>query len=254
LAWEYSRSNAATSTQDDAGSGSFDDKPATVSAGNIAAEIRHLPINNTGGDLFGFGLYTSGVTKESFSMLHVTVTGDTQNYGVYDNSPSPTIRNSSNTGSSLSIDNGDGSTAKVTDTALEGGVFGSGFTCIGVHTSAFAPLNEFCKPEVIVGCRLSVRRHRTWFNTPDTVDWTDGLGEPTGENVATGSPVPYCKHSIASASSRVGFSNAPCDDKETDSSIAATQFNPNTATPATPATPATTRTADTTRRTPIPRP
>jgi hypothetical protein len=70
---------------------------ATVSTGNIAAEIRHLTINNTGGGNISFGVYTNSVTDGSFSMLHVTATatgGTESNYGVFNHaSSSPSMTN-----------------------------------------------------------------------------------------------------------------------------------------------------------------
>jgi len=67
---------------------------ATVSAGNVVAEIRHLTINNTGGgDDYSTGVWTEDVADGSVSMLHVTATGTggTYNYGVYNSSSSPTM-------------------------------------------------------------------------------------------------------------------------------------------------------------------
>jgi hypothetical protein len=74
-----------------------------------------------------------------------TATGGTSNRGVYNlSSSSPSIRNSSITGSTNSIFN-DSSLVKVADTALGGGnVFGSGFTCVGAYDTAFVALNGGC--------------------------------------------------------------------------------------------------------------
>jgi hypothetical protein len=68
---------------------------AVISATTITAEIRHLTINNTGGALLAFGVYTNGVADGSFSMLHVTATatGSTGNYGVNNTSSSPSMNN-----------------------------------------------------------------------------------------------------------------------------------------------------------------
>ena len=71
---------------------------ATVSAGDIVAEIRHLTVENTGGDGdYVFGMYTTGVVDGSVSMLHVTAaaaaTGDSYGYGVYNYDSSPTMTN-----------------------------------------------------------------------------------------------------------------------------------------------------------------
>ena len=53
------------------------------------------------------------------------------------------MRSSSITGSSNSILN-DSSSANVADTTLDGTVTGSGFTCVGVYTSAFVALGTAC--------------------------------------------------------------------------------------------------------------
>jgi hypothetical protein len=72
------------------GGSTSDELSATVSAGNITAEIRHLTINNTGaasGDGSSIGVAARAVTAGSFSILHVTATatstGTGSNYGVY---------------------------------------------------------------------------------------------------------------------------------------------------------------------------
>jgi hypothetical protein len=76
-------------------SGSYDASSATVSAGNIVAEIRHLTINNTGGDDISIGVNTEDVVDGSVSMMNVTATatGGTTNYGVRNNSSSPSMMN-----------------------------------------------------------------------------------------------------------------------------------------------------------------
>ena len=70
---------------------------ATVSAGNIVAEIRHLTINNTGGgNDYSTGVWTEDVADGSFSMLHVTATASgsgSSYYGVYNESSSPSMNN-----------------------------------------------------------------------------------------------------------------------------------------------------------------
>jgi hypothetical protein len=231
------------------GNAFFTELSATVSAGNIVAEIRHLTINNTGGgNDYSTGVWTEDVADGSFSMLHVTATasgsgssyygvhndssspsmdnvtatatggtynygvsnyysspsmsdvtatatggtsnrgvsnvssspsmtnvtaaatGGTNNYGVYNNNSSPSmtnvtaaatggtsnrgvynisvsspsIRNSSITGSTNSIVNSATSSAQVADTALGGVVTGTGFTCLGVYTTAFVALSGGC--------------------------------------------------------------------------------------------------------------
>jgi hypothetical protein len=78
---------------------------ATVSADDITAEIPHLTDANTGTgtgtgtdpdtETGSIGVYTTDVTKESFSMLHVTATaiggGNSGNVGVYNDESSPTM-------------------------------------------------------------------------------------------------------------------------------------------------------------------
>ena len=53
----------------------FDASSATVSAGNIVAEIRHLTINNTGGDTVSIGVHTEDVVDGTVSMSDLTATG-----------------------------------------------------------------------------------------------------------------------------------------------------------------------------------
>ena len=79
---------------------SFSASGAVISATGVTAEIRHLAINNTGGsNKFSFGVYTNGVTDESFSINNVTATaivtvgGETTSLGVYNKSSSPTMTN-----------------------------------------------------------------------------------------------------------------------------------------------------------------
>ena len=80
------------------------------------------------------------------AMTNVTATGGDSNYGVYNSSSSPTIRNSSITGTTNSIFNGTdpSSSAHVADTALGGAVAGSEFFCVGVYDTDFAAANESC--------------------------------------------------------------------------------------------------------------
>jgi hypothetical protein len=151
------------------GSDSLDGSSAAVSAGVITAEIRHLTINSTGSgsvNRYSSGVYTNGVSDGSFSMLHVTATatGSPENYAVYNDSSepsmlhvtatatggsfnygvgnlsssSPSIRNSSITGTTNSIFNSELSSAKVANTVLSGVVKpGAGLTCVGVYDTDF---------------------------------------------------------------------------------------------------------------------
>jgi len=76
------------------GNSSADGAAATVSAGDIVAEIRHLTINNTGGDSYSNGVWTEDVVDGSVSMLHVTATatgGTSYNFGVRNASSSPSM-------------------------------------------------------------------------------------------------------------------------------------------------------------------
>ncbi len=74
-----------------------------------------------------------------------TATDGTNNRGVGNFvSSSPTIRNSSLTGSDSSIVNSNTSSVKVADTALGGAVDGDGFFCVGVYNTDFAAANANC--------------------------------------------------------------------------------------------------------------
>ena len=81
-------------------------------------------------------------------MNNVTATatgGTNNNYGVFNSGTSQTtIRNSSITGSTNSILNSSSSSAQVADTALGGAATGGTFKCVGVYTTAFAPLGAAC--------------------------------------------------------------------------------------------------------------
>ena len=72
----------------------YDASSATVSAGDIAAEIRHLTINNTGGSTYSLGVWTEDVVDGTVSMSDVTATGTggtSYNYGVYNTFSSPSM-------------------------------------------------------------------------------------------------------------------------------------------------------------------
>ena len=75
------------------------------------------------------------------AMTNVTATGGDSNYGVYNNSSSPTIRNSSITGTTNSIFNiGTDPSAQVADTALGGSVTRwRVYVCWGVRRNVFCP-------------------------------------------------------------------------------------------------------------------
>jgi hypothetical protein len=96
---------------------------ATVSAGNIVAEIRHLTINNTGGDTRTIGVWTEEVVDGSVSMSDVTATatgGTDRNYGVYNkSSSSPSMMNVTATATggtnSIGVANDSSSSPSMTD-------------------------------------------------------------------------------------------------------------------------------------------
>jgi hypothetical protein len=78
-----------------------------------------------------------------------TATGGTNSYGVSNGFlSSPTIRNSSITGTTNSMrntpDEGGQPLAQVADILLGGVVDGTGFTCVGVYTTAFVALPPSC--------------------------------------------------------------------------------------------------------------
>ena len=73
---------------------------ATVSAGNITAEIRHLTIANTATSNYSIGVYTSDVADGSMSLTNVTATahGSAYSFGVVNDSSSPSMTNVAATG------------------------------------------------------------------------------------------------------------------------------------------------------------
>ncbi|MFT6290399.1 MAG: hypothetical protein ACJAR2_000987 [Ilumatobacter sp.] len=79
-----------------------DDSSATVSAtGPLTAEVRHLTIENTGGDDHSTGVHTTSVVAQSFSLLHVTVeatAGAVSSYGIVNDGSSPAITNATVSG------------------------------------------------------------------------------------------------------------------------------------------------------------
>lgn len=93
------------------GGGGNDGMSATLAAGDIATEIRHLTVTNSGGAYYSFGVWTEGIENEvsaSVSMLHVTATatgGNVQSHGIYNwqSSPSMTHVSASGTGSNVNV-------------------------------------------------------------------------------------------------------------------------------------------------------
>ena len=79
------------------------------------------------------------------AMTNVTAAGGDSNFGVYNNSSSSTIRNSSITGTTNSIFNiGTDPSAQGADTALGGSVTGGEFTCVGVYGTDFVARSSQC--------------------------------------------------------------------------------------------------------------
>ena len=136
----------------------FDATAATVTAGNIVAEIRHVTINNTGTASYSFGVYAAYVYDGSVSMNNVTVTatggtsyntgvynvtselsmnnvtatgtGGTYSYGVYNSSSSPSMNNVTATGTggtySYGVSNTSSSPSMNNVTATATGTFNRG--------------------------------------------------------------------------------------------------------------------------------
>ena len=137
----------ATATGGTTGFGVYNFDSSSPSMNNVTATA-------TGG-LGNYGVYNS---SSSPSMNNVTATGEalantalSTAFGVYNSdssspviSSSPSIRNSSITGSTHSISNDGTSNAKVADTALGGAVDGNGFFCVGVYDTDFDAANEIC--------------------------------------------------------------------------------------------------------------
>jgi hypothetical protein len=88
------------------------------------------------GGVNSYGVSNSG-SSPSMTDVTATATGGTDNYGVRNlSSSSPSIRNSSITGTTNSIHN-DTSTALVANTMLNGATTGTGLTCIGTYDELF---------------------------------------------------------------------------------------------------------------------
>lgn len=99
---------------------------------------------------WGYSL-NAGVYNDNFSapvMTHVTATaeGGNNNFGLFNQYASSTIKTSSISGTTNSILNGSSSTVKVGASMLEGSVTGGGFTCVGVYDENFAALDTSCQP------------------------------------------------------------------------------------------------------------
>ena len=91
------------------------------------------------GTNFSYGVFNNS-SSPTMNNVTATATGGNGNYGVINiTSSSPTIRNSSITGTTNSIVN-NGSTAQVADSMLDGLVGGDGITCFGVYDESFAQL------------------------------------------------------------------------------------------------------------------
>ena len=104
------------------GSDTYAASSATVSAGDVVAEIRHLTINNTGGDTYSTGVWTQDVVDGTVSMSDLTATGTggtTRNYGVNNASSSPSMTDVTATGTggtySYGVNNYDSSSPSMTN-------------------------------------------------------------------------------------------------------------------------------------------
>ena len=201
-------------------------RSATVSAGNITAEIRHVTISTTGSNDYSVGVYTRG--NGSFSMLHVTATGSTSgstglSYGVYNFESSPTMNNVTATATdgqyNYGVYNDDSSPTmnNVTATATGGtnsyGVFNSASsasmnnvtaTGSGSTGESSGVSNFFSSP--------------TMNNVTATATGSDSVGvfniasSPTMNNVtatATGSDSVGVVNKSASASASVSYPSSP---------------------------------------------
>jgi hypothetical protein len=106
--------------------------------------MNNVTATATGGTDSNYGVFNFDGSSPTMNNVTATATGSNYSYGVNNYGGSyPSIRNSSITGTTNSIYN-DSSNAQVADTALGGAVAGTGFTCIGVYDTAFAPLNASC--------------------------------------------------------------------------------------------------------------
>ena len=91
------------------------------------------------GGTFNRGVSNQSLSSPSMNNVTATATGGANNYGVINISSSPTIRNSSITGTTNSIFN-DSSTAQVAVSMLDGLRDGGGIFCVGVYDESFAQI------------------------------------------------------------------------------------------------------------------
>ena len=107
--------------------------------------MNNVTATGTGGSNLNYGV--GNFVSSSPTMTNVTATGSGGlfSYGVYSNSSSPTIRNSSITGGTNSIRNSGTSSAQVADTMLGGPVVaGGGVACVGVYDTDFVATDANC--------------------------------------------------------------------------------------------------------------
>jgi hypothetical protein len=164
---------------------SYGASAATVSAGNIVAEIRHLTINNTGGDTASIGVYTNGVVDGSVSMTNVTVTatGGTNNRGVHNVSSSPSMMNvtataTGTTGNTAAVFNGTSaspSMMNVTATAT------GGTTATGVYNGTSSP-SMMNVTATATGATNNSGNGRAVFNVSSSPSMTNVTTTATGSN------------------------------------------------------------------------
>ncbi len=91
------------------------------------------------------GVSSVGTSSPTLTNVTAVASGATTNIGLQFDDSSPTIRNSSSAGASISLYVND-STTKVSDTMLDGpvDVFGGTIACVGAHTAAFVELSASC--------------------------------------------------------------------------------------------------------------
>ncbi len=136
--------------------------------------IQNSTISSTGGSSSNSGIYNSNASSPTIQNSTISASGGTNTSGIFIDSSSPTIQNStisasggtnnlgiqSQTSSTITIQNSTvnvtpsafyysirnlgGSTARVGASQLGTGVFGVGFTCVGVYSSSFVALNSSC--------------------------------------------------------------------------------------------------------------
>lgn len=127
-----------------AGTGSAGNNMGIRNDGASSSNMNDVTAIASGG-FYTFGVFNDGASPTMNNMTITASGGSNTNHGVFNRTAMPTIRNSSITGITAAIINENlASTARVAHTVLAGPATGTGFTCIGVHTPAFAALNVSC--------------------------------------------------------------------------------------------------------------